>query len=42
MLLKISASSSKAGKGGLVAYTGTTTGSSSVSLGNMTQKDEDY
>ena len=40
-VIKISASSSKAGKGGLVAYTGTTTGSSSVSLGNMTQKDED-
>ena len=39
-VIKISASSSKAGKGGLVAYTGTTTGSSSVSLGNMTQKDE--
>lgn len=40
-VIKISAFSSKAGKGGLVAYTGTTTGSSSVSLGNMTQKDED-
>lgn len=40
-IIKISASSSKTGKGGLVAYTGTTTGSSSVSLGNMTQKDED-
>lgn len=40
-VIKISASSSKAGKGDLVAYTGTTTGSSSVSLGNMTQKDED-
>lgn len=40
-VIKISASSSKAGKGGLVAYTGITTGSSSVSLGNMTQKDED-
>ena len=40
-VIKISASSSKAGKGGLVAYTGTTAGSSSVSLGNMTQKDED-
>ena len=40
-IIKISASSSKAGKGGLVAYTGTTTGSSSVSLGNMTQKNED-
>ena len=40
-IIKISAFSSKAGKGGLVAYTGTTTGSSSVSLGNMTQKDED-
>ena len=40
-VIKISASSSKAGKGGLVAYTGTTAVSSSVSLGNMTQKDED-
>lgn len=40
-VIKISAYSSKQGKGGLVAYTGTTTGSSSVSLGNMTQKDED-
>ena len=40
-IIKISAFSSKAGTGGLVAYTGTTTGSSSVSLGNMTQKDED-
>ena len=40
-IIKISASSSKAGKGGLVVYTGTTTGSSSVSLGNMTQKNED-
>ena len=40
-VIKISAHSSKQGKGGLVAYTGTTTGSSSVSLGNMTQKDED-
>ena len=39
-IIKISASSSKTGKGGLVAYTGTTTGPSSVSLGNMTQKDE--
>ena len=39
-IIKISASSSKTGKGGLVAYTGTTTGSSSVSLGNMTQRDE--
>ena len=39
-IIKISASSSKTGKGGLIAYTGTTTGSSSVSLGNMTQKDE--
>ena len=39
-IIKISAYSSTAGKGGLVAYTGTTTGSSSVSLGNMTQKDE--
>ena len=38
-IIKISAYSSTAGKGGLVAYTGTTTGSS-VSLGNMTQKDE--
>ena len=40
-IIKISAFSSKAGTGGLVAYTGTTTGSSSVSLGNMTQKNED-
>ena len=39
-IIKISAFSSKAGTGGLVAYTGTTIGSSSVSLGNMTQKDE--
>ena len=39
--IKISAYSSTKGKGGLVAYTGTTAGSSSVSLGNMTQKDED-
>lgn len=40
-IIKISAFSSTAGNGGLVAYTGTTTGSSSVSLGNMTQKSED-
>lgn len=40
-IIKISAYSASAGKGGLVAYTGTTTGSSSVSLGNMTQKSED-
>lgn len=40
-IIKISAYSATAGKGGLVAYTGTTEGSSSVSLGNMTQKDED-
>lgn len=40
-VIKISAYSSAKGKGGLVAYTGTTTGSSSVSLGNMTQKSED-
>lgn len=40
-VIKISAYSSKQGKGGLVAYTGTTTGSSSVSLGNMTKKSED-
>lgn len=40
-IIKISAFSSKAGKGGLVAYTGTTEGSSSVSLGNMTKKSED-
>ena len=40
-IIKISANSASAGKGGLVAYTGTTTGSSSVSLGNMTQKSED-
>lgn len=39
-IIKISAFSSTAGNGGLVAYTGTTTGSS-VSLGNMTQKSED-
>ena len=39
-IIKISAYSASTGKGGLVAYTGTTTGSS-VSLGNMTQKDED-
>lgn len=39
-VIKISAYSSQKGKGGLVAYTGTTTGSS-VSLGNMTQKNED-
>lgn len=40
-IIKISAYSAKAGKGGLVAYTGTTEGSSSVSLGNMTKKSED-
>lgn len=40
-IIKIFAYSASAGKGGLVAYTGTTTGSSSVSLGNMTQKSED-
>lgn len=40
-IIKISAHSTTKGNGGLVAYTGTTTGSSSVSLGNMTQKDED-
>ena len=40
-IIKISAFSSTAGNGGLVAYTGTTEGSSSVSLGNMTQKRED-
>lgn len=39
-IIKITANSSKAGKGGLVAYTGTTNESTSVSLGNMTQKDE--
>lgn len=39
-IIKISAHSSKAGKGGLIAYTGTTNGSTSVSLGNMTQKNE--
>lgn len=38
--IKITANSSKAGKGGLVAYTGTTNGLTPVSLGNMTQKDE--
>lgn len=37
-IIKISAYSASTGKGGLVAYTGTTTGSSSVSLGNMTQR----
>ena len=40
-IINISAYSAKAGNGGLVAYTGTTAGSSSVSLGNMTQKSED-
>ena len=40
-IIKISAYSATAGKGGLVAYTGTTAGSSSVSLGSMTQKSED-
>lgn len=40
-IIKISAYSAKAGKGGLVAYTGTTEGSSSVSLGDMTEKSED-
>lgn len=41
-IIKISAhSSNKAGKGGLIAYTGTAKESSYVSLGNMTQKDED-
>ena len=40
-IIKISAFSSTAKKGGLVAYTGTTAGSSSVSLGNMSQKSED-
>lgn len=40
-IIKISAYSATAGKGGLVAYTGTTEGSSSVSLGNMTKKSED-
>lgn len=40
-VIKISAYSSKKGEGGLVAYTGTTAGSSSVSLGSMTQKSED-
>lgn len=40
-IIKISAYSALTGKGGLVAYTGTTTGSSSVSLGDMTQKSED-
>ncbi len=39
-IIKISAYSTTTGTGGLVAYTGTTTGSS-VSLGNMTQKNED-
>lgn len=40
-IIKISAYSASTGKGGLVAYTGTTAGSSSVSLGSMTQKSED-
>ena len=40
-IIKISAFSASTGKGGLVAYTGTTAGSSSVSLGSMTQKSED-
>ena len=40
-IIKISAYSATASTGGLVAYTGTTTSSSSVSLGNMTQKNED-
>lgn len=40
-IIKISAHSFKAGKGGLIAYTGTAKESSYVSLGNMTQKDED-
>lgn len=40
-IIKISAYSASTGKGGLVAYTGTTAGSSSVSLGNMTKKSED-
>ena len=40
-IIKISAYSASTGKGGLVAYTGTTAGSSSVSLGNMSQKSED-
>lgn len=40
-IIKISAFSASTGKGGLVAYTGTTEGSSSVSLGNMSQKSED-
>ena len=40
-IIMISAFSSTAGKGGLVAYTGTTEGPSSVSLGNMSQKSED-
>ena len=40
-IIKISAYSASTGKGGLVAYTGTTAGSSSVSLGNMSQRSED-
>lgn len=40
-IIKISAFSSNKGKGGLIAYTGTTNVSTSVSLGNMTQKNED-
>lgn len=40
-IIKISAYSTSTGKGGLVAYTGTTAGSSSVSLGSMNQRSED-
>lgn len=40
-IIKISAYSASTGKGGLVAYTGTTAGSSSVSLGSMNQRSED-
>ena len=39
-IIKISATSSKV-NGGLLAFTGTTTGSSSVSLGDMTAKTDD-
>lgn len=40
-VIKISAYSATQGKGGLIACNGNTTSASSVTLGNMTQKDED-
>lgn len=40
-VIKISAYSASTGKGGLIACNDKTTGASSVSLGNMTQNDED-